>query len=162
MFNKPGDKLQSAALILFVIGVIASIVLGIVYCVKQAIAANGTFIIWAVLISASVVIGGILVSYLGGLVLYGFGELIESNARIEERMKPLYEIKDSVEALATDHIKETKRNQIKADGKDFSDTPSGHEMADNKQTNTHSLCKECNQPIAANARFCPKCGAKQD
>lgn len=68
MFDRPGEKVKSFALILFWITVIG----GVITAIVTAIAA-GSF--WLFL---GIALGSLICAYLTGLFLSGFGELIES------------------------------------------------------------------------------------
>lgn len=72
MFNNPGRKIQSFAVVVTVISMIASVIGGI---------AIGTYIGYFVgfLTGVVTIVCGILISWLSGLIIYGFGTLIENS-----------------------------------------------------------------------------------
>lgn len=75
MFDKPGEKLKALAIIDFIIMLIASVVLAFIYGKSGY---RNEFNIGLFLLIAVV---GSLVGYIFSLVLYAFGELIDSSER---------------------------------------------------------------------------------
>lgn len=69
MFNNIGGKIKGLAEIICVIGIIASIYIGM----------KSVIMIQAVMI----IVGGSLISWIGSFTLYGFGELIETAAEMK-------------------------------------------------------------------------------
>ena len=90
MFENPGQKLKSAAIILFIIIIIVSIIVSIILATKY-----GSFI------SLGSLILGPIVGYINCLIIYGLGELIENSAKsnstkkAEERIRKEAEMKES-------------------------------------------------------------------
>ncbi len=72
MFENAGKMIKGAAKVATVLGIILS-VLG-------AVSSGGLWIV--------VLIVGCLSAWLGGLMIYGFGELVESTRRIADRIAP--------------------------------------------------------------------------
>ena len=71
MFDNPGGKIKTAAVVMFVISTIGSIVGGIVLLSNKAAA-----------IGVVVMLLGPVISWLSGLFVYGFGQLIENTDEI--------------------------------------------------------------------------------
>lgn len=74
MFDNIGRSLKTLAYIILVLGIIASVVLGIVLLATSA----GLGIL--------VIICGSIVSWIGSAILFGFGQLIENSDAIVSRM----------------------------------------------------------------------------
>ena len=72
MFDNIGGKIKIVAQILFLVGMVASVVLAIVLVTTLKLEALG------LLLFIGVVVGGGLTSLIASWFLYGFGELIES------------------------------------------------------------------------------------
>ena len=77
MFNDIGSKIKRLAEIVSVLGILASIILGIV-------GAKNGFWNWG--IGFLIMICGILISWLGCFFTYGFGDLIETENLILDRL----------------------------------------------------------------------------
>ena len=75
MFDNVGNKIKSMALVMFVLETIGAIVGGI--AAGEEIGFLGVCII----------AGGIVVAYASALLLYGFGELIQSSAETRDLLK---------------------------------------------------------------------------
>ena len=81
MFNDPGTKIKISAKILFWVGVVASVILAIVFGWEEHY--SGYSKIWTEfkpILFFSLLIGGPISSYLSSLLLYGYGCLVESNS----------------------------------------------------------------------------------
>lgn len=74
MFNNIGRKIKGLAEIICVLGIIASVFIGL--GLKNA-SAGLTFLI---------VCGGSLLSWIGSFVLYGFGELVDTAMEMKEEI----------------------------------------------------------------------------
>ena len=84
MFDNIGSKIKSLAQVVTIIGVIASVVLGIIFI------ANAGFV------GLIVMLIGILLSWVSSFITYGFGQLIENSDEMVRLMK-------------TDDIKQIKK-----------------------------------------------------
>lgn len=71
MFNNIASKIKGLAIILTWIGIILSVLTGVMI----ALALEGEF---GVLIGVGIIIIGCLMSWIGSFLLYGFGQLIEN------------------------------------------------------------------------------------
>ena len=76
MFNHPGQKIKLWATAAFVLLAIAYVVIGIVMMVQYHFG-----------IGIAVLIGGLFTSYLGPLLLFGFGQLIENTDSIRQALR---------------------------------------------------------------------------
>ena len=98
MFSNIGGKIKTLAVVVCVLGSIASFVSGVIMLTVGAV--NGLLIILV----------GVLGSWIGTLCLYGFGQLIEDTSAIRELLKskslpqaePDKEIQKPVVAIPTD------------------------------------------------------------
>ena len=135
MFNNPGKKIQTLATVFFIVLSIASVGLGIVLAVE-----NAAFM--------ALGLSGVLFAYIGGLFLYGFGQLILNTSKndVEEGAAsegdPHQELKkgtndkdmkweDATLMVGTcDYCKKenVSLNHFKSPGSDYYDT---------------AICKEC-------------------
>ncbi len=114
MFNDCGEKIKTVAKILCWVGVITSIILAIVMFAKAGASWRTEDLFkglgWLFLIV------GPIISVINGLLMYGFGELIENTASLDTYTKSIYEIsKNSANANETDdNVSEIKK--LLADG----------------------------------------------
>lgn len=81
MFENIGGKIKKLAIVLTVIGIIASFVVGIL----MAVAASNLH--QSQLGGILVIILGSILSWISSFVLYGFGQLIESTCNIEKAVQ---------------------------------------------------------------------------
>ena len=85
MFTNPGGKIKSYAKVLFWIGVVISVLIGVVMIgtsfTYAAYSYNGSFgtILGGIISGLLVVAIGILISWISVLVLYAFGVLVENS-----------------------------------------------------------------------------------
>ena len=84
MFNDCGEKIKNVAKILCWVGVIANVIWAIVMFVK----AGDSWRLEGLFIGLGFVflIVGPIISVIEGMLIYGFGELIDSNIDIKRRM----------------------------------------------------------------------------
>lgn len=78
MFENPGSKVKSIAVIWFWLIAIGSFIVGIIIMLDT----DG-------LIGASILFGGILFGYLSALGLYAFGELVENSTETRKQVENL-------------------------------------------------------------------------
>ena len=90
MFNNPGGKIQGLAKVLFVLGVIAYSIGGIVLIVMGVQASNSYYtrdMAWMFYVGGVLAIGvGVLISWLGVLFMFAFGNLVENVERIRSKL----------------------------------------------------------------------------
>lgn len=114
MFNDCGEKIKNVAKILCWIGVIASIIFALVMFAKADASWRTEDLFkglgWLFLIA------GPIVSFINGLLMYGFGELIENTSSLDTYTKSIYKIsKNSAKANESDdNVSEIK--ELLADG----------------------------------------------
>lgn len=82
MFNNPGGKLKSLAKVFFWLNLILFI-LGGIFLIVMAIENDVPMLILAGVLAIGV---GILIAWLSTILLYAFGELVESNTRLAEKV----------------------------------------------------------------------------
>lgn len=68
MFNNVGEKIETFAKVIVWLGIIGSIIGGIIFISSENIG-----------MGIAIIIGGPIVSWLSSLILYGFGQLIENS-----------------------------------------------------------------------------------
>lgn len=148
MFHNPGAKIKAYAKVIFWIGVVISVLLGVVAIGASFVTASyvygnsaGTIlggVIRGILITAI----GVLISWVSVLTLYGFGVIVENSDEL-----------------------------VRING----GVPSGEQQADNipmpniQQNNIHPFtqqsthtCPNCGQPVEEGEHFCRNCGSKLD
>ena len=92
MFINIGRKIKLLAIVSTVIGMIASVVGGIIVMAELE----------QVLSGLGIIVGGCLFSWIGSFVLYGFGELIESTQSVEDNTNMISaQIRKAIESNAT-------------------------------------------------------------
>ncbi len=85
MFNNIGSKIKKLAKVVCWVSIILSIITGISLFI--AAASGQADPITAVTSGIVTVVVGVLVSWLGCFLLYGFGELVDNSTRIREMME---------------------------------------------------------------------------
>ncbi len=78
MFQNVGQKIKTLAQVLTWLGIVASVFGGIVLIVDGG---------WELQSGLLVMVGGALLSWLGSLTLYGFGQLIENTEILVRRSR---------------------------------------------------------------------------
>lgn len=76
MFDNIGGKLKTLAVILFIIGVVASLVCAIAFGITVDRWGDADFNFWLFLL---ILVAGCIGSYIGVLMLYAFGQLVENS-----------------------------------------------------------------------------------
>ncbi len=78
MFNDIGEKIKNLTKIISVLGIVISVIVGIVGIIDEA--PGGVLIL----------LFGPLLFWIGGFALYGFGELIDRTVSIDEKLSDIY------------------------------------------------------------------------
>ena len=78
MFQNVGQKIKTVAQVFTWLGIVASVFGGIVLIVDGG---------WELQLGLLVMVGGALLSWLGSLTLYGFGQLIENTEILVRRSR---------------------------------------------------------------------------
>ena len=91
MFDNIGKKIKTLAVTICVIGVAASVIVGITFIYGLDSFGLSGFVKLENRISAGilVIVFGSFISWIGSFFTYGFGELIDSNQAIEKQLKSL-------------------------------------------------------------------------
>ena len=89
MFKHIGSKIKGLAKFFFFLTCIVAFVAGIFVIAYGAGNVNNesSTMILALLIGIGIIIGGIIIGWLQNFLLYGFGELIDSNQKILELLQ---------------------------------------------------------------------------
>lgn len=74
LFGNAGSKIKGTAIAFFIIGVIISLLLGIFTVIAAVNSGEFGFL----LLSIVLILGGIIISWISTVTLYGFGQLIEN------------------------------------------------------------------------------------
>ena len=85
MFDNIGGKIKALAKILCYIGIGLSVLVGIILMATLGEAFDSGFL--AFLVGLVAIALGVLMAWVGSFVLYGYGELIDTNAQIAENTK---------------------------------------------------------------------------
>lgn len=157
MFTNPGSKIKSYAKIVFWIGAIVSIILGIIVIVT-GIASATSYVGFSFGRMLGGLIGGVLtaaigivVSWVSVLALYGFGTLVENSDTLVKLNggQPSGE-KDAEKVQLPKVSVQTAPQQP-------------YQMNVPQQTSTASkVCPHCGEPVEADAHFCRNCGERID
>ena len=84
MFKNIGNKIKILAVVLFWLALASSIILGVI-TILQGVGnvRNDSYSMVTAIIQGFLIIGGgFLTAWLGNFLLYGFGELVDSNQKI--------------------------------------------------------------------------------
>ena len=88
MFDNVGKKIKKAARVLFVMGLVADVLLSILWLAVELVMGDidplGVFALFVVFL-----VVGSLLTYLCNLLLYGFGELVDKTSCTEEKVEGL-------------------------------------------------------------------------
>ncbi|MGN0487956.1 MAG: zinc-ribbon domain-containing protein [Ruminococcus sp.] len=141
MYNNVGKKIKGIATIVSAIGMIASIILGI------TMLSHGSEIFNSLLVIAI----GCLISWLGAINLYAFGQLVESAQNIEKKL-----FGDETAQVSTNE----KKSVMEKINSRVNKAETGTTNSDNNYEAKSTKCPVCNTEVVSNAAFCPKCGSK--
>lgn len=181
MFTNPGGKIKSYAKVIFWIGVVVSVLIGVVMIgtsfTYAAYSYNGSFgtILGGIVTGLLVVAIGILISWVSVLVLYAFGVLVENsdelvrlqggvpsgNKKAPRIERPQHthatyvtaEPKPVEPAKPAEPIKPTEPEEAPV----VESTTEAETKTDDKKT-----CPNCGTEVAQDAHFCKNCGTKLD
>lgn len=83
MFRNVGKTVKVIAVIFFILGSIASVLLGI-FSVTQVMLLFGEFT--AICLGIAVTVVGLIVNYVGSVLLYAFGQLVDNSDKIRAKL----------------------------------------------------------------------------
>lgn len=88
MFNHIGSKIKGFSKFLFWLSAISGLIAGLVLMIVGAINADDTpELVLFIFLGLFVMIGGFLLAWVQTFVLYGYGELVDSNQKILELLE---------------------------------------------------------------------------
>ena len=88
MFRNVGKQIKNLTIFLAVIEILAAVgVAG--YMVYMAIEENVENMAQVALVAIGIILGGVLIAWLSNLMLYSYGQLVDSNERIAKNMEIL-------------------------------------------------------------------------
>jgi hypothetical protein len=76
MFNKIGEKIKILAIVICIVGIVASLFVGLLFIADDEI-----------LLGITTIVVGVLASWVSVFVLYGFGHLVENSEKMVELQK---------------------------------------------------------------------------
>ena len=163
MFKNIGEKIKVLAVVITIIGCLASIV--------------GAIICWSedsILIGFAVLIGGCLFSWLGSFLLYGMGELITQTTNIARGIQNMQVLsayqnsetkgnitKEMIEEIQTEvaiHYEIKKQELI--DEEAFDDPEKSSVNVGDTSIPNSDECPNCFSKISEDDAECPNCGYK--
>lgn len=191
MFRNPGGKIKSYAKVLFWIGVVISIIIGVIEIGSSFVAAaysyQGSFgtILLGILGGILTVAIGTLISWLAVLTLYAFGTLVENSDELvrlnggipsgdktaekievpEKMHQTLHNIQTEPVVKATPE-KQTEEPAEVVDAPVEETAPAVEETPAQEDTAVtevnEKVCPNCGEHAEKDAHFCRKCGTKLD
>lgn len=190
MFRNPGGKIKSYAKVLFWVGVVISIIIGVIEIGSSFVAAaysyHGSFgtILLGILGGILTVAIGTLISWLAVLTLYAFGTLVEnsdelvrlnggipSGDKTAEKIEVPEKVHQSLHNIQTEPVvKATPEKQteepaevVDAPAEETSTVDEKTVEEENAETEMNEkVCPNCGEHAEKDAHFCRKCGTKLD
>ncbi len=167
MFNNIGGKIKQLAELITAFGIIASIVGGLVI---MGLGSDGEMLVPGLLIGVL----GVLISWIFSFVLYGFGQLIESNEEEVLLLKRLSHKNDTVETnMPKQNTEQVHKSQFDSNMANLENlnalrvsgiiTEEEYQAAVtvHSQMSTGTvLCPSCKSSVQAGSSFCGICGHK--
>ena len=151
MFENSGEKIKKLAKVLFVLNVIVFVILAFVFGWERG--RYGTWFnpVWFF----TFIIGGPLVSYIECLIMYAFGELVDSTENVNRNLKPIVnKINSNTENLTSDKpapiINRLNTNTSKA----------AFDKSESKEKKSFIICPSCGEENSGGQMFCFKCGTR--
>ena len=112
MFENIGAKIKKLAKVLCWIGIIGSVIFGIIMIsTASALSRYSSDVTAGVLGGIAVIVFGSLFSWIGSFFTYGFGELIETNQQIRNNLCGVPSAPSSVSSFSSD--RDVKKAQYK-------------------------------------------------
>lgn len=180
MFRNPGGKIKSYAKVLFWIGVVISIIIGVIEIGSSFVAAaysyHGSFgtILLGILGGILTVAIGTLISWLAVLTLYAFGTLVEnsdelvrlnggipSGDKTAEKIEVPEKVHQSLHNIQTEPVvKATPEKQTEEPVEEVKEEPAEVVDAPAEETSTvdEKTVEEENAETEMNEKVCPNCG----
>ena len=150
MFNNIGEKIKGLAIFFTIIGVIGSFV-GAIYMWRYD---SGFFVGFIILVS------GILVSWIGSFLLYGFGELISKTSDIEEGIRRIQLLSVGQNPKKSNYYNEII-DKVSKDIVDEYDEAEYEKLGiDIENKAAEDECPYCFAKINKDDKECPNCGSK--
>lgn len=179
MFRNPGGKIKSYAKVLFWIGVVISIIIGVIEIGSSFVAAaysyQGSFgtILLGILGGILTVAIGTLISWLAVLTLYAFGTLVEnsdelvrlnggipSGDKTAEKIELPEKMHQTLHNIQTESVvKATPEKQTEEPVEEVKEEPAEVVNAPVEETSTaDEKTVEENAETEMNEKVCPNCG----
>lgn len=180
MFRNPGGKIKSYAKVLFWIGVVISIIIGVIEIGSSFVAAaysyQGSFgtILLGILGGILTVAIGTLISWLAVLTLYAFGTLVEnsdelvrlnggipSGDKTAEKIEVPEKMHQTLHNIQTEPVvKATPEKQTEETVEEVKEEPAEVVDAPAEETSTvdEKTVEEKNAETEMNEKVCPNCG----
>ncbi|MBR2175651.1 MAG: zinc ribbon domain-containing protein [Clostridia bacterium] len=174
MFNNPGGKLKEYGYTVFIIGIIVSVISGIVIWTNgnllQKISGGsiGGFNFWIFIVGAIIIAVGIFGSYILAIFIVSFGELVENSTILVN-----LETSQVKQSTLVSHEKQYKKCNICGainDGDSYTCSECGSGLPKSKisqsqmdktsATGSFVFCPKCNTENSKSAKYCCKCGTK--
>lgn len=87
MFNNIGGKIKGLAKFIFWVLAILSVISGMLIIIQGFGSSRSESVVVSILIGLAVMVLGILMAWLQNFLLYGFGELVDSNQKILKELE---------------------------------------------------------------------------
>ena len=186
MFRNPGGKIKSYAKVLFWVGVVISIIIGVIEIGSSFVAAaysyQGSFgtILLGILGGVLTVAIGTLISWLAVLTLYAFGTLVEnsdelvrlnggipSGDKTAEKIEVPEKMHQTLHNIQTEPVvKAAPEKQAEEPVEEVKEEPAVEETPAQEDTAVtevnDKVCPNCGEHAEKDAHFCRKCGTKLD
>lgn len=150
MFEEPGHKLKTVAKILCWLGIIGSVIAAVTLG-KDRYGFN-------LLSFAMILVIGCVTSYISSLVLYGFGEMIESTSNIFGHTSRILTKLDRIEQGATQHTMDNSSAESSHPNNSSLRTQTSAEQ--DLKTKGLVRCPECGTIQSIDRESCYRCGNK--
>ncbi|MBQ3416360.1 MAG: hypothetical protein IJH32_00785 [Ruminococcus sp.] len=163
MFRNIGQKIKGLAIFLTIIGIIASLVIGISTIVNAGkYAEYGNNGAPSIVIGILEIVAGSILSWLSSFVLYGFGQLVESAQNIERRLTGTTGDDEDIRIKADINYLSTTENNPRSESAEITETHDTEFIDDGIKTGlvfTEGLltCAFCGKEIEPGDSKCPKC-----
>lgn len=145
MFDNIGGKIKKLAVILCIIGIIASVIGALFLWITASRVRYGygtTYVIYGFV----VLIGGFLTSWIGSFGLYAFGTITENSDYLVEQNREI------IDLLHSNSVGKTSNSKLNLNS--VSSAPVSTTASKDPWT-----CKSCGSENPADARTCRNCGA---
>lgn len=169
MFTNPGGKIKSYAKVIFWIGVVLSVIVGVITIGTSFVTAaygygNSAGTIFGGIIEGIIICAiGILISWISVLTLYGFGVMVENSDELVRLNGGIPSgNKKAAKIEVPKHMQERYQAPVPQPAQPVISEQPAEEVKPAEPVSSTKTCPNCGETVSEEAHFCKNCGTKLD